>query len=83
MYGNSHAGMVLSSVRSLMLPIFIRVTNGLWGGLVVCSLVCLLLYYVSLSLDCLCVYLCNMIVGGGMCHYGWMCLGYMLGIYLV
>ena len=48
-----------------------------------CLLVGILLYYVGLSLGCLCVNLCNMIVGGGMSHFGGMCICYMLGICLV
>ena len=34
-----------------------------------CTIMCVLLHCVGLSLNCLCVYYCNMIVGGGMCHY--------------
>ena len=48
-----------------------------------CLLMRLLLYYVSLPLSCSCAYLCIMIVGGGRCHFGGMCIGYMLGICLI
>ena len=48
-----------------------------------CSLMRIFFYCVNLSLDCLCVHLCNMIVGEGMCHSGGMYIGYMLGIYIV
>lgn len=58
-------------------------TKGLWGGEVVCMLVCVLLHCVGLSSDCLCVYQCNMIVGVFMFRSSWMCIGYMLGTYLV
>ena len=47
-----------------------------------CLLVHVLLYCVGLSLGCLCAYLCNMIVGGGMCHSGGMCIGYVLRLHL-
>ena len=69
---------MLSRVRYLMLPVLILVKQ-----LVVGWASSSLLYYVSLSLDYLCVYYCNRIVGRGMCHFGGMRIGYMLGIYHV
>ena len=54
-HGSSHEGMVLSSVQSLVDVDQIH-SNRLWGGLVVCSLVCVLFCCVNLSLDYLCVH---------------------------
>ena len=48
--------MVLSSVWTLILMRLMRVKQWVVGWLVLCSLVRVLLYYVGLSLDCLCVY---------------------------
>ena len=60
---------MLSSVWSLMLPVLIRVKQQVvgWASNVFTSRI--LLYCVGLSLDCLCLYQCNMIVGEGMCHF--------------
>ena len=75
--------MLLSVVRSLMSPALIRVKQRVvgWASSVFASRV--LLYCVGISLYYLCVYLCNMIVDEGIYHLGGMCIGYMLGIYLV
>lgn len=52
MHGISHNGMVLLGVLSLYLLVLIRVKHWVVDGLVVYLLVHVLLYYVSLCLDC-------------------------------
>ena len=55
----------------------------LWGGQALCLQAHVLFYYVGLSLGCLCAYLCNIIIGGGMCHFGGMCVGDVLQICII
>jgi hypothetical protein len=45
-----------------------------------CLMVHELHYCIDLSLGCLYACLCNIVVGGGMCHFGGMCISYMLGV---
>lgn len=54
-------------VRSLNLPIFMRVKHLLWGELGGCWLVHALLCYVGWCSGYLCVWLCDMRVAGGKC----------------
>jgi hypothetical protein len=61
--------MVLSAMRSLMSLALIRIKQCVmgWASGVFASAYTILLCRFVLS--CLCVYWCNMIVGGGMCHF--------------
>ena len=50
-HGGSQFGVALSRVRSMFLPTFIDVIL-LWGGLIVCLLMCILGCYATWSLNC-------------------------------
>ena len=84
MHGTSHEGMVLSRVQLLVLHALIRVKDRVVGcANSVFASVCIVLLCRYVFRLFMCLFMQHDSRWRGMCHFGGMCIGYMLGIRVV